>query len=291
MAKYLFCYFTGNEPEHERICFAVSEDGYHFRPLNGNQPVIRQTQGTGCCRDPFILRDENGGYFIIATDMKSSDGWCSNHGVISWHSRDLLHWENECAVDFHLFAETEKADKIWAPEALYDREKGAFFVYYSVYNVGSDLPLSIWYSYTDDFQSYSAPQPLFHPSNGLDAIDADIMEKDGTYYMYYKDECHKTICCVTADSLCGPYREYAHNQVACTDRNVEGNCIYRLNDTDTYLMIMDMYTDGRYFMQRTTDMLHFEAVEDFDLSFRPRHGSVLSITDEEYERLVKYYEG
>lgn len=30
---YLFCYFTGNEPEQERIHFAVSKDGYHFTPL------------------------------------------------------------------------------------------------------------------------------------------------------------------------------------------------------------------------------------------------------------------
>lgn len=28
---YLFCYFTGNEPEQERIHFAVSKDGYHLR--------------------------------------------------------------------------------------------------------------------------------------------------------------------------------------------------------------------------------------------------------------------
>ncbi|MBQ9228021.1 MAG: glycoside hydrolase family 43 protein [Eubacterium sp.] len=291
MSYYLFCYFTGNEPEKERICLAVSRDGQHFCPLNGGKPIIKQTAGTGCCRDPFILRDERGGYYIVATDMQSSLGWCSNHGVVSWHSDDLLHWTDECAVDFHQFTATRNTDRIWAPEALYDRERDAYFVYYSVYNVGGVLPLSIWYSYTTDFRSFTEPQPLFAPSNGLDAIDADIIEKDGKYYMYYKDEYHKTICCVEADSLTGPYREYEGNQVACTDRNVEGNCIYPLVGTDTYIMMMDMYSDGRYFMQKTTDMRHFEPVEDFDLSFHPRHGSVLVITQAEYERLVQYYEG
>ena len=46
---YLFCYFTGNEPEQERIHFAVSKDGYHFTPLNGNHPVIAQTKAPVLC--------------------------------------------------------------------------------------------------------------------------------------------------------------------------------------------------------------------------------------------------
>ena len=62
--KYLFCYFTGNEPERERICFALSDDGYNFTPINGGNPVIIQKKGTKCMRDPFILRNENGGYYI-----------------------------------------------------------------------------------------------------------------------------------------------------------------------------------------------------------------------------------
>ncbi len=288
--KYLFCYFLGNAPEEERVCFAVSEDGYHFKPLNSNRPIIRQTKGTLCMRDPFLLRDKNG-FYIVATDMKSSDGWCSNHGMISWYSDDLIHWTDETAVDFHSFESTKNADKIWAPEAIYDSSKNAYMVYYSVYNVDGELPLSIWYSHTKDFRSYTEPAPLFSPSSGRDAIDADIMEKNGRYYMYYKDECKKTICVVIADSLTGPYQEYDHNIVACTSRNVEGNCIYKIDGTDTYVMIMDMYSDGKYFMQQTDDMLTFQPVDDkdFSMDFHPRHGSVLPISDEEYDRLVNYF--
>ena len=45
LTKYLFCYFTGNEPERERVHFAVSEDGFHFRALNEGRPVITQALG------------------------------------------------------------------------------------------------------------------------------------------------------------------------------------------------------------------------------------------------------
>ena len=70
--KYLFCYFTGNEPERERICFALSDDGYNFTPINGGNPVIIQKKGTKCMRDPFILRNENGGTGIKSSSKSGS---------------------------------------------------------------------------------------------------------------------------------------------------------------------------------------------------------------------------
>ena len=82
----------------------------------------------------------------------------------------------------------------------------------------------------------------------------------------------------------------AIKQSASTDRNVEGNCTYRISGTNTYVMIMDMYSDGKYCMQCSDDMLHFSPVceQDYSLAFHPRHGSMLAITDEEYECLKNY---
>jgi hypothetical protein len=80
--KYLFCYFVGNQPEEETVHFAVSSDGYNFEPLNNNDSVIKQTLGKKCCRDPFIFRDENNVFHIIATDMRSNDGWNSNNSKV-----------------------------------------------------------------------------------------------------------------------------------------------------------------------------------------------------------------
>lgn len=289
--KYLFCYFTGNEPERERICFAVSDDGFNYTPINKGMPIVKQTKGTLCMRDPYLLRGNNGEFYIVATDMKSSLGWCSNHGIITWKSDDLVNWYDETAIDFHQFKETESADKIWAPEAMYDSESGKYFVYYSVNNTNDDMALSIWYSYTDDFKTFTNPKPLFAPKNGMDAIDADIVKINDKYYMCYKDECVKTVCEVVADKLTGPYYEYQGNKIACTDRPVEGNCMYKLIDRNKYVMILDRYCDNKYFMQVTDDMMNFYAVDenDFSLKFTPRHGSVITITDEEYNRLINEF--
>ena len=287
---YLFCYFLGNRPYEERVCFAVSKDGYNFTPLNNNEPIITQHLGTKSCRDPFIIRGD-GCYYIVATDMRSDDGWDSNHGIVTFKSDDLINWYDECAIDFHNFKSTESADKIWAPEAIFDKDKNAYFVYYSVHNKYSDKPLSIWYSYTYDFKEFTEPKLFFESKSKLDVIDADIAEKDGKFYMYYKDECVKTIACSVSDKLDSDYIERDNNVVSCTERHVEGNCIYNIHGTNTYVMIMDLYVDGGYYMQQTDDMVNFKPVstDEFSLDFHPRHGSVLHITDEEYNRLLNEF--
>ena len=35
MSKYLFAYFTGNAPEQEQICYAVSDDGFNYTRVSG----------------------------------------------------------------------------------------------------------------------------------------------------------------------------------------------------------------------------------------------------------------
>ena len=79
---YLFCYFVGNETEEQRIHFAVSRDGYHFKALNGNEPVIIQEKGKKCVRDPYIFKGQDNCYYIIGTDMNALEGWTSNHALV-----------------------------------------------------------------------------------------------------------------------------------------------------------------------------------------------------------------
>ncbi len=39
-SAYLFVYFTGNRMSEEAVRMAVSLDGYNYKALNGNQPVL-----------------------------------------------------------------------------------------------------------------------------------------------------------------------------------------------------------------------------------------------------------
>ena len=288
---YLFCYFTGNEPQEESVHFAVSANGIHFNALNNNEKIITQTLGKRCCRDPFIFRDEENRFHILATDMCCHDGWSSNNSMVFWDSDDLIHWENERIIDFTQFPETKNADRVWAPQAIFDKYKNEYMLYWSNHNKDDDLDTIIWYAYTKDFINLTTPPAvLFEPKCKLSAIDADIIEAKGKYYLYEADGGKDGICYAVSDRPDGPYFEPENNKVSVADTALEGNCIYPLENTDKYIMIADQVKKGGYFAQITDDLVNFKRLDDFKINhIKPRHGSMLIITEEEYNRLINAF--
>lgn len=293
--KYLMVYFTGNEPDEERIRFAVSEDGYNFEPLNDNNPVIVQNLGTQSVRDPYIFKAQDGkGYYIIGTDMRSENGWASNNSFVIWYSSDLVEWKDERIIDVSEYG-LPYTVRAWAPQVIWDNSVGKYMIYWA--NAQNDPQTGwtttvMWYAYSSDLKTLdSEPQILYAPSNGRDAIDGDIVFKDGKYYMYYKDEFDKKICYVYSENVAGPYTEPEQNQVSVYYTNVEGNFIYNIAGTDEYVMMIDCYSDGKFVMQQTSDMVNFKRVAplDYSLDFSPRHGSVIHISDSEYDLLINAF--
>lgn len=289
--KYLLCYFVGNAPEQERVHLAVSKDGYNFKPLNGNKPVITQTLGKKCMRDPFIVEGKDGCYYIIATDMKSEEGWVSNHALVSWKSTDLINWTDETIIDIRDFGgEFANTNRSWAPQAIWDEKKGEFMVYWTISTAENDCA-GIYYAYTTDFKTLTKPEPLYI-RKGIQTIDADIVynEKNGKYYMYYKHEEDQTIAYVTSDSLTGPYDT---KPIVCSlaPSGVEGSLMYRITGTGTWVMIMDEYGKKRYFAQQTYDMENFMPLKrkSYNFSFGVRHASLIPISDKQYKKLVKHF--
>ena len=124
------------------------------------------------------------------------------------------------------------------------------------------------------------------------AIDGDIIESNGKFYLYVADEKQDGICYLVSDKLEGPYTEPENNRISLADTALEGHCTYKILDTDKYVLIADQFKKGGYFMQETTDLVNFVVVPRENISLdhlKPRHGSVVHITDEEYERLIKTY--
>lgn len=286
--KYLFAYFLGNEPHQERICFAVSEDGYHFTPLNGNKPVILQTKGKQCVRDPYIFKGQDDYYYIVGTDMKCIEGWESNHALVVWRSKDLIDWSDENIIDMcdlgEDFADTTRA---WAPQAIWDEKENAYMLYWA-HSTKRCNTAGMYYAHTKDFRTITEPKLLY--CRYCQTIDGDIVynEEEKLYYLYFKYEENQTIAYVTSENLTGPYKDEPV-VVSIAPSGVEGSEMYRIQGTDKWVMIMDEYSKGRFFMQETTDFHNFIPVSDYDMDFGPRHGSVTAITSEEYDRLVEHF--
>lgn len=88
--------------------------------------------------------------------------------MISWRSDDLIHWTDETVIDLRPFPQTKSADRVWAPQATFDPEKGEYLIYWSHHNAqGGDPNTVIWYAYSRDLKTLSTPPAeLFRPANG-----------------------------------------------------------------------------------------------------------------------------
>lgn len=288
---YLFAYFNGNNAEDERLSYAVSLDGYNFTALNNKKPVWQSNMGTGCIRDPFIFKGQDGMYYLLATDMKSSLGWSSNRNLISARSKDLINWTDASIIEVAgKYSSTTGCDRAWAPQALWDDSKQSYMIYWANHSYETGSRTIMYYAYSKDMKTFdTTPALLFAPANGDSAIDSDIIFQNGKYYMYYKNETNKRIYLAESSNANGPYKEI--KQISEGSLGVEGPNIYNLAGTNQWLLMSDAYGDGYYVMQQTDDLENFTTVNrnDYSFDFTPRHGYVIQISGSQYDNLVSAF--
>lgn len=294
MSAYLFAYFTGNELRDEAIRFAVSRDGLNFTALNDNRPIIdsRLISETGGVRDPHIMRSEDGRHFyMVVTDMTSCKGWDSNRSLTLLKSDDLVNWTASVINIQKRFEGNDYLKRVWAPQTIFDHDTGKYMVYWSMKH--GDGPDIIYYAFAnDDFTDFiSDPKPLFIPRDGKSCIDGDIVYHDGLYHMFYKTEGHGNgIRKATTKKLTSGQWTESPDYKQQTSKPVEGAGSFRLIDTDKFILMYDVYMDGRYQFTESTDLDNFRVVDDaVSMDFHPRHGTVMQITNEEYNRLLKAF--
>ena len=291
--SYLFAYFNGNEQKQEQICFALSDDGFTYTPLNGGDPIISSDTiaRKRAVRDPHILRGEDGYFYMVVTDMKSGEGWTSNDGLVLLRSNDLIHWTHT-AIDFPTEwpdrFDRNKLTQVWAPQTIYDAEAEKYMVYYTIGEEGSHY--KIYYSYANaTFTELSEPELLY--DHGANTIDADIVWYDGEYHMFFKTEGNGDgIQKATATSLHGAWTA-GGKYLQQTNVAVEGSCTFKLIDSDTWVLMYDCYNDHRYEYCTSTDLETFKYhSQSANTSiFTPRHGTTIPITTKERTRLEKQW--
>lgn len=301
---YLFTYFTGNSPKQEQICYALSDDGYNYTPLNGGKPVISSDTiaFTQCVRDPHILRGEDGKtFYMVVTDMKSDLGWSSNRGMVLMKSKDLINWTH-FTVNFPTKYPKQWGNviRVWAPETIYDKQAKRYMVFYSLRTSDSDSFDKIYYSYVNkDFTDLvGEPQYLF--DNGSATIDGDIVfnPADGLYHLFYKSEGGRGIYQATSKTLTAPKGTAAGSQweripgnVDQTNVGVEGVGVCQTIDGKSWIVMYDCYGNGYYQFCKSDDLKTFKVVQNTETKgmFTPRHGTIVPITQAEKDRLLKVY--
>ncbi len=296
MVAYLFTYFNSNAPEDEQICYAISDDGYNFTPLNHGLPVITSDTIalTQCVRDPHILRCEDGKtFYMVATDMRSSLGWASNRGMVLLKSTDLIHWQHS-TVNFptRYTKAWKNVTRVWAPETIYDHQAGKYMVFYSLRTSDQGSFDKIYYQYANkDFTDLEGePRWLFDAGNAT--IDGDIVynEDDQLYHLFYKQESGRGIYQAVARQLTDKWK-MVDGHVEQTKEAVEGVGVCKAIDGKSWIIMYDCYGNGHYQFCRSEDLKTFQFVQNTETKgkFTPRHGTMIPITKAEKERLLREF--
>ncbi|MDE7202863.1 MAG: glycoside hydrolase family 43 protein [Lachnospiraceae bacterium] len=300
MAAYLFAHFIGEEKNGEQIYFSVSQDGLHWMDLNNGNPVLFSQTGTCGVRDPFLVRHpQTDTIYLIATDLRieAGRGWKDaqengSRSIIVWETEDLVHWTKERSCEVGI----PGAGDVWAPEAVFDKEKEAFLVFFAskVKNEGdTEGKHRIYATYTKDFQVYS--ETFLYMEKESDVIDTTILESKGYYYRVSKDETYKRLILEKAESLTGEFVPI--NSTVLADLiGVEGPEGYLLPDGETWCLIADQFMAGKGYLPMLTENLssgefRILSPEEYDMGkTKKRHGGILQITDEEYKRLLSWFD-
>ena len=298
-SHYLFTFFPSNSDEN--IYYALSNNGYDYTVINKGKPVINAEGNTimNGLRDPHILRGEDGRFYMVATDMRSALGWSSNRGMVLMRSDDLVNWTCSTVHFPTRYAGTYFANvtRVWAPETIYDPVAGKYLVYFSILTSDGVVPYDkVFYAYANEDFTDLEGEPTYFYDRGGATIDMDIVfnENDGLYHGFYKNEGSGGICQVTATSLTAPVGEEGtqwsnpSGTLQQTTEAVEGAGIFRLINSDDWILMYDCYLNGHYQFCSSPDLFQFTFRQNTATqgAFTPRHGTVIPITEGEYQMLL-----
>ncbi|MBE5799732.1 MAG: 1,4-beta-xylanase [Clostridiales bacterium] len=317
MSAYLFVHFREKiTPDGEQVHFALSRDGFQWESVNHGLPVLWTYYGSRGARDFTICRCKATGKFcIIATDLSLAYGmrnefhhsWeeISRHGsrqLSIWESDDLVNWSEQRLLSIGL----EQFGCMWAPDVIYDRASDDYVLHWSSSHCADDYRRkAIYYSRTKDFVSFTAPQLLYQKADS-GVIDSAMYEENGQYYLFVKSEGNpEKIILLRSDSAAGPFERvhaFDESMAVCQSGLYEAPTAIRLDDGRWCLFIdyygvrgkgqgyvpfvADSLSSGqfrRYDAARADGKADQEAAFSFPYGFK--HGTILAITQEEYDRI------
>ena len=284
--KDLYLFTSFREPATEGLYLAYSEDGYNWKGLEGSflKPEIGASK---IMRDPSITKGADGTYHMVwTTDWKGGNGF----GYAS--SKDLIHWSKQEYIP--VMKNEPEVVNVWAPEIFYDDVKKEYIIIWA-----STIPFRfekgvedeknnhrMYYVTTKDFKTFSDTKLYFEP--GFSVIDCAILEKDGQYYMFLKNENsnppEKNIRLTSASQ---PF-DFPTEVSASITRNywAEGPAPLRVGDS--VYVYFDKYTEKKYGAVRSKDLKVWDDVSD-EVTFPKgiRHGTAFAVSKKVLEGLKK----
>jgi len=285
-APLLFTSFRGNG--EDGLHLAWSKDGYTWKPLKNDKPLLRPEVGGGLMRDPQIVQGPDGTFHMVWTTA-----W-NKHGIGYASSKDLVHWSKQKLLD--VMKDEPQARNVWAPEIFYDSAGKQFLIFWAstipgrfpgTEKAGDDgYNHRMYFTRTTDFERL-APAKLFYDP-GFNVIDATIVQNGAQFAMFLKDETRqppaKNLRVATAKAPAGPY---GPPSPPITGKYwAEGPTAIKLGEK--WFVYFDRYTERRYGLVTSKDLVHWDEESDkVKFPAGHRHGSVLRVNRAILEGLMK----
>ena len=309
MQAYLFVHFREKKtPDGEQVYFGLSLDGFHWEAVNGGKPVLWSHLGEKGVRDCTLIQcASDGTYRIFATDLslaynfekKYHAHWptVARNGskcLAMWESEDLIHWSQQRLLQLG----DENFGCLWAPDVFYDPQKEDYVLHWSSSHACNGFTdMGIWFSRTKDFVDFTAPKLLYQKEDA-GVIDSAIYVENGKYHMFLKSEHNpERIILVQADAAEGPYvrnEAFDKSMLEIEAGLYEGPTAVRLED-GRWCMFLDYYGvpgEGQGYVPFLADTLSSGAFKrsdsQFSFPYGYKHGTVIPITLEEYQRVKEY---
>ncbi len=302
---FLFTTFRDETtPMSEQVYMAISQDGRQWKALKDGNPVLVSDVGEKGVRDSFLLRSGDAKkVWLIATDLcvNRNRDWrrhtrAGSRSIVIWESTDLVHWSPPRLA----LVAPEDAGCAWAPEAIYDKEAGDYLVYWASTTKSDNFAKQrIWAARTKDFRAFD--KPFVYVERPDHVIDINIVRDGDTYYRFTKDDKDKSVSMASSKRLMGPWQE-VQQFTAGKGKNFEGPICFQLKPATggqppEWCLLLDNVSDrigpGAFgympFISQDLSTGQFKLATDFRFPYPLRHGSVLSITAAELERLKSAY--
>lgn len=308
MQAYLFVHFKEKRtPDGEQVYFGVSKNGFDWEEVNERNPVLWSYYGDKGVRDFTITRTREGKFVIMATDLSLSYGMLNqyNHSwheaatngskcLSLWESDDLIHWSDQKMIKLG----DEDFGCLWAPDIIYDKNNDDYVVHWSSsHNSNNHGFKGIYYSRTKDFEHFTKAQLLYRKEDS-GIIDSAMYEEDGKYYMFLKSEQNPgKIILMESEEITGPFKrvdEFDKSMEVVEAGLYEAPTAVKLED-GRWCLFLDFYgcsAEEQGYVPFIAESLasgkFIRSDQSFTFPYGYKHGTILAISMEEYDRLKAY---
>lgn len=283
---YLFAYFKNNG--QDGLHLAYSQDAFNWTALKNDESFLTPAVSKDkLMRDPCIIRGADGLFHMVWTVS-----W-KDKGIGYASSKDLITWSEQKFIP--VMAKEDGARNTWAPEITYDTQSKTYMIYWASTITGHFNETAskeedgynhrMYYVTTKDFKTFSETKLLYDP--GFNVIDASIVKDGKRWMMFLKDETRepvqKNLKIAFSDKLTGPYGKAS--EPITGNYWAEGPTTVKIGKQ--WLVYFDKYREHKYGAITSTDLKNWKDVsEKISLPKGLRHGTILTITDQELKKLL-----